>query len=378
MSENNVDLNYLKDITNFLKSSFSIKVRLFASNISESNKTVYFSYFQEHFVKIQKDVREAVEKYSQVKDKNIIQFTHVLDSYEKIDSDNFDLIGNMVDLHVIFRLFNMKEYINDDLENIGDVSKEKDNLWFRGHTNSNWSLVPSFFRNNNETKLWTWNMILHEYASKPSAPSLVEKLLEVDIDPNINPYKFLAFIQHAISYSPLIDFSKNSRVALSFSLSNQSKILDFYKDESCVYQLNIRDFKVLEKLNEIDEVIKNVRIQSFRENSSIFTIIQNQLWIDLLLEKTRSVVHLINLPTNDRMLYQKGVFVLFDRVIIIGNEIYFSKNKIDFFRQNLKKFIIKTETKESLIGELYNINPQYHHRYLHNPYLFLEDYYSTK
>lgn len=378
MSNRNIEWDNFKEIIEFYKLTYRVKVRTYPSNISESNKVVYSAYFREHFVKIKRDVKEAIEEYYKVKGKNISQFIEGIDGNEKIDYYSIHLIGNMVDLHVIFRLFNMKEYLSDDLENLGDVSKEKDNLWFRGQTNSKWSFVPSFFRNNNETKLWTWNTILQEYASKPSAPSLVEKLLEIDIDPNINPYKFLAFIQHAISFSPLIDFSKNSRVALSFALSNQSKILDFYKDESCVYRLNISDFKVLKKLSEIDEVIKNVRIQSFKESTNVSTIIQNQLWKDLLLEKTSSVVHLINLPTNDRMLYQKGVFALFDNVIIIGNEIYFSKNKIGFFRQNLKKFIIKAETKESLIAELYNKNPQYHHRYLNNPYLFLEDYYSIK
>jgi hypothetical protein len=181
-----------------------------------------------------------------------------------------------------------------------------------------------------------------------------------------------------LDYSPLIDFTKNSRVALSFALSNSSRISEFYKSDACIYELNIGNFSVLTDKLEIDERIRNSKIQIIKDGVSIINIITNKMWIDLINDDNQSRVHLINVPTNDKMLYQKGVFVLLDNVIMIGNEVFFSKNKIAFFRENLKKYIIKTDIKEKLIASLIENKPQYHYRYLANPYLFLEDFYSIK
>lgn len=367
-------------VTKHFRDKLNAKIWLYTSKskISDTNKTQYRHYLLNNKRIVIDDVLDSFQKCNFDKSTNQHFDFKVFETDEFLDTENFDLIRSIIDLHVIYRLFTMKEYVDDNLDNIKDIYREKENLWYRGQTNASWPLIPSFFRNTDDTKIWTWEEILNEYDRKPSSPSLVSKLTEVDINPVDNPYKFIAFIQHAISYSPLIDFTKNSRVALSFALSNSAKISEFYKSDACIYELDISNFRVLTDKSEIDEKIRSSKIQIIKDGGSIMNIITNAMWIDLMSVDNESRVHLINVPTNDKMLYQKGVFALFDNVIVIGNEMFFSKTNIAFFRENLKKYIIKTDAKEKLLSSLLEDTPQYHYRYLSNPYLFLEDFYSVK
>ncbi|HHT99217.1 MAG TPA: FRG domain-containing protein [Acholeplasma sp.] len=268
----------------------------------------------------------------------------------------------------------MKHYIEKQLTDIEDIIKydEQDNIvWYRGQTNTNWQLVPSFFRSAKRTALWTWSDIYKDYKSKPSKVSLINKLNEVDIDTKSFPYKTAAFIQHSIGYSPLIDFSRSSKVALSFALSNASSMVNYYGDDACVYVLELNNYRILTELEDIDNAIRGSKVQVFRRNESIFNLITNQMWIDLLSGSITSVIHLINKPTNDRMMFQKGTFILYDNAIIIGDEIFMSYNKVSFIGRHLTKYNIDTKSKERLYEKLMIDYPQYHQRYLLDPYLYL-------
>lgn len=91
------------------------------------------------------------------------------------------------------------------------------------------------------------------------------------------------------------------------------------------------------------------------------------------MDAAESTIYLINRPINDRMLFQKGAFILYDNVIIIDDEVFMSCNKVRFLKNNLKKYIIKANLKEGLYEDLMKKYPQYYQRYLLDPYLYLSE-----
>lgn len=366
-------LDILNTLLVYYKSKSDAKISMFTEKNKKYKEYMnsYLHYYEKYNNIIHRDINLALVEFDN-KDK-IDNFSLVYEVFNNV-IENEKVIHITVSIHVFFRLFKMKHYIEKQLTDIEDIIKydEQDNIvWYRGQTNTNWQLVPSFFRSAKRTALWTWSDIYKDYKSKPSKVSLINKLNEVDIDTKSFPYKTAAFIQHSIGYSPLIDFSRSSKVALSFALSNASSMVNYYGDDACVYVLELNNYRILTELEDIDNAIRGSKVQVFRRNESIFNLITNQMWIDLLSGSITSVIHLINKPTNDRMMFQKGTFILYDNAIIIGDEIFMSYNKVSFIGRHLTKYNIDTKSKERLYEKLMIDYPQYHQRYLLDPYLYL-------
>jgi hypothetical protein len=279
----------------------------------------------------------------------------------------------MINIHVFFRLYKMKIYTEKPLNSIDDIinyDKQNGTSWYRGQTNKNWQLVPSFFRNSKKSLLWDWSEIYKDYQSKPSKVSLIKKLNEIGINTSEFPYKTAAFIQHSIGYSPLIDFTRSPEVAISFALSNGSSMGSYYGDDACVFVLELSNCQILTD-NNINVALKSSKTQVFMKNELIIRLLENLMWVNLMLANEKSKIDFINQPTNDRMMFQKGTFILYDNVIIIGDEVYMSYEKIDFTKRHFIKYNIDVKSKEKLYEDLMNKYPQYHQRYLLDPYLYL-------
>ena len=335
---------------------------------------VYYNDFREIILS---DVRTAIEEFLSIEKFSIKEDFNLRNTLRLIyiqDFENEEDIHIIIGIHIFYRLFKMKHYTEKPLSDIDDIIKYNEKgatVWYRGQTNTNWQLVPSFFRSAKKTALWTWDEIYKEYQSKPRKVSLIKKLNEVDIDTTSFPYKTAAFIQHSIGYSPLIDFSRSSKVALSFALANGSSMVSYYGDDSCVYVLKLNNTKILENIEGINDAIRTSKVQVFKTGEHVTNLVTNKMWKDLLNNNVQSVIHLINKPTNDRMMFQKGTFILYDNTIIIGDEVFMSFNKASFIGSRLTKYNIQTTSKEKLYEQLMIDFPQYHQRYLLDPYLYL-------
>jgi hypothetical protein len=363
----------LESLLAYYKRNSKAKISIFTENNKNYFEYMihYEKYYKANIDNINQDLFLAVEEFRDKVNNDIMLDTNMLRNQIMED---LNLLHIIVNLHIFFRLFKMKYYIELPLNNIEDIiqyNEKQGVVWYRGQTNTNWQLVPSFFRNAKKTSLWTWNEIYKDYKSRPKKVSLISKLNEVDINTFLFPYKTAAFIQHSIGYSPLIDFTRSPKVALSFALANASSMVNYYGDDACVYVLDLNNYKVLTKLDEIDRAILDFKVQVFKKYDSIINLISNQMWLDLLNNKVDSIIHLINIPTNDRMMFQKGTFILYDGVIIIGDEVFMSYNKVGFMAKHLIKYNIKTKIKENLYEKLMIDYPQYHQRYLLDPYLYL-------
>ena len=373
MQNDNSMTGFLKDVLNYYKKKSDAKISVFTEKNKKYEDFIfqYNKYYQDHKQSISNDFFSALNDYRN----NSSKIITIQGMEYEFDNPSSNIIVHLfIDIHVFFRLYKMKHYTEKPLNNIDDIISydNRDGIvWYRGQTNTNWQLVPSFFRNARESFLWTWSDIYNDYNSKPNKVSLIKKLNEVDINTAAFPYKTAAFIQHSIGYSPLIDFTRSPEVAISFALSNGSSMVNYYGDDACVFVLELNGYKILSELTDIDKVMSSSKTQVFKKNELIITLLTNQMWLDLMTDIKSSTIHLINKPTNDRMMFQKGTFILYDNVIIIGDEVFMSYNKISFIGRHLTKYNIDVKSKEKLYEKLMIKYPQYHQRYLLDPYLYL-------
>ena len=79
-------------------------------------------------------------------------------------------------------------------------------------------------------------------------------------------------------------------------------------------------------------------------------------------------MYVINIKTNDRMKYQKGVFVLFDKFILIGDQLIMT----DYLKSRFGKIRIDTNDKDRLM-KTYIESTHNEYRYLMDPYLYLNE-----
>lgn len=377
MDVNELSSEKLKEIANHYRELSQAKIQRYTSKNQSYEK--YFKitgeYYDNHEQTISFDLQNALSEYSgDNKKEDETSSEHKLHIVKDEKYYNERLILT-IEIHVFYRLFKMRVIEEKTVERIEDISIRNDGgtgrfCWYRGQTNSDWALVPSFFRNPKTTYLCKWSHISADYGKKPKSKPLIKKLEEVNIH---SVYRTAAFIQHSIGYSPLIDFTKSSFVATSFALANFKSMVDFYGTSSCVYELDKNGNKTTTSGGDADGILRNIEIWVFKENELIVNLIENERWLNFLDNKEKSVIYLIDFPTNDRMFFQKGTFILFDRVIIIGNNIYMSYEEGKPLGPRLTKYIIEPKVKEDMYAKLMEGHPQYHQRYLYDPYLYLSE-----
>jgi hypothetical protein len=363
----------LKEIIKFYKDLLNINFRSFTTENEKyhENLEIYEAYFHKYLNIINTDVQNSVRFYSENKNKEYHgQFDEVNDNL-----NNQTILVLFVNLHIFYRLFRMKDYETKRIKDFQDFKiSDLDTkvTWYRGQSNASWQIIPSFFRDSSKTKLWSWDEVISEYNSKPNKNSISMKLNELDIKINDQPYRTVSYVQHAISFSPIVDFTKSLDVALSFALSKSSSLSSYYEVDSSVYELKMNTDSVLHEIDKIDKALRDSKVQVFSRNEYLVNVIRNEMWT-MMLKGLESIIYLIDFPTNDRMLYQKGTFILFNNTIVIGSDIFLSYNKVSFLKNHLVKNVIPCAKKEEMLKSLLRNTPHYRFRYLMDPYLFLDE-----
>lgn len=203
-----------------------------------------------------------------------------------------------------------------------------------------------------------------------------EKVLK----PNDINYSFLSFMQHSISYSPLIDFTKDYKIACSFVISVNS-INTYLQKDSCVFILDANgvDYSLVKNdndINEVNKIIGNLNIRLFNKKIKPGT----KMYVDNMgtlvevdftsLKKIKDNLtprfKIINSMTNDRMKYQKGCFILFyDYVSVNGNILYEWVEEFAYYKHR-----IKIADKNIILQKL---DGYYNQSDLLNPYQIFND-----
>lgn len=257
------------------------------------------------------------------------------------------------------------------------------NTFYRGERccSAKRRLLPTYLRNK-ESMAFTENKIFSEitsqtlfdfYTGKKTFLSVYETLYgKADIN---NMYPMLAFAQHYLDISPFIDFTASLYVAMSFALKGR----DSFPDDIVIYTaFDIGDDDTTDDINEVnrwlyDYSVGILRIKDLRDieilarENKLFAglspedVMKNPKKLGLLFEGVLPKAKLIDIPTNDLMKYQQGVFLLLNNFGMMDSA-YFTKSVRHSFV--IKKFIINKDICPALRTLLREKAPQYKYKCL--------------
>ena len=253
--------------------------------------------------------------------------------------------------------------INDDLS----LKKEPINqTFYRGHTNVNYRLIPSIYRNikvKDDFDIVTNNTLRSLY----DEANLIEKYRKVFNTDEID-YNFCAFAQHSCAYSPLLDFSEEIKVALSFATNSNGAINDYLNNEVALYSISFnKDLEEVEhiSLSDICVLINNHKLNALSLIGQC--VLYASTWTNFGVEAC-----IIKDKTNDRMKYQKGCFLYFKKAIIVNGYLLMPLN---FGR--IRKYVIPTDgntvTKIGIARTIDEKYKWYRCDYMMNPYKYFEE-----
>lgn len=183
-------------------------------------------------------------------------------------------------------------------------------------------------------------------------------------------YKMLAFAQHYLDVSPFIDFSASLYVALSFAMKGRTE----FSDDIVIYTaFDIGDDDTTTDENEVnawlsaynvgivraesrEEFLKLLGTRRKTESEIGNPILSAQRTLESLLNGVSPTAKLINIPTNDLMKYQQGVFLLLNDFCLMDTA-YFTKAVRQSFV--IKKYVIDKAICPQLQKLLHDKAPQY-------------------
>lgn len=267
--------------------------------------------------------------------------------------------------------------INQDELLFEELNKkiESNIVFYRGQHNVEWNITPSLLRGVSKSQLIIDSKYLKEHYLElglwDKYKNTVTTLSKID-------YNFLSYMQHACSHSPLIDFTRSPIVATKFALWNTNSFNDFINCDSCIYELKFNNAKSCNNISEIDDFFDNKykvyycteKIEfgkPIKFSNSDQTIYANNF--DDLIKLLTPSYKIIKTQTNDRMKYQKGLFIVFYNYLSVNNEIFYTLNS----HLLLKKYIIKKEDKKEMLRMINYKYPEYTSGYLMDPYLYFRD-----
>jgi hypothetical protein len=231
---------------------------------------------------------------------------------------------------------------------------------FRGQANEKWPLEASILRNINRSDTSIMNKQSIEKLYKEY--ELIDKYHNIFASSDLD-YTFLSYMQHATSFSPFIDFTMNFIIATSFAMNNRSTVNDFFNNNSAIYCMPIIENQNIEQ--KIEEY--RVGLLAANRNWSIedLTILYQGMGT---VYKPFADVTYSDDQTNDRMKYQKGIFILYENFIS-----YTSSSVPYYFVNNMIKLVIHHSAKKEIYDYIYHHYQQYHQYFLMNPYQYFSE-----
>lgn len=297
---------------------------------------------------------------------------------EKLDRLNKKINSNLdFDFSAVSKRIETMDDFNNEI--MRDFLSGKQ-LFYRGEriNDPNRNLLPTMLRN--PDKLFSDNdlgvlhidsdYIYNYYSSLGSFVNVFNKTMgTADID---NLYEICAFAQHYYHFSPLIDFTKSVYPSLSFALKNREK----YEDDIVLYVLELKnnddyttDIATANKwLKELDiyvscfdeEDIKKT-VKEVIENKGLRMTEDFRQHLERLNTRPVPKAKLIDVPTNTRMKFQQGVFLMLTDFQLF-NVKYFTKNIREQF--SITKFIINKDICPEILKMIEYDAPWYNYKYL--------------
>lgn len=277
-----------------------------------------------------------------------------------------------------------KILVENDFDKI--MVEQKNNFcYFRGQSNYNWGIIPSIFRNHIfrcRKKSDGDYVDLHLLYEKYEESDLIQKYNDTIAKDTISSYNdlsldFIAYMQHSLAYSPLIDITTKMEISSQFALGNKEQVNSFLGEDSIIFSfevLNLNNHLISgDNENELKNINFNVKIlnkkiipgtimqvedTSGKTHNLDFTTLRSTI-INL-----RPKFKIIDKVYNDRMRYQHGRFILFYDYTIFNDRILFHLNP----DLNIITYKLEKKHKKSLYKLINKLYPQYNMDYLMAPY----------
>lgn len=173
-------------------------------------------------------------------------------------------------------------------------------------------------------------------------------------------YGFLAFMQHTYAFSPFLDFTSSNIVALSFATTNIGK-----GNDGAIYTFDTTNDVSAYRLKDKRHVVYSKR------KLCILDKIGEKYLFECIFKDFEPMVRLRKNQSNDRMKYQKGIFMDVYQGIIINGVLLIpvGSEKIKKYRINCK---YSSFNKSNIVGKIRKKYPQYKYTNLMNPYNFFK------
>lgn len=251
-------------------------------------------------------------------------------------------------------------------------------IYYRGERRNSLArpLLPTIYREreflfqSSKTVTLVNNQALYDYYRRQTMYFELFESIIGKVDKS-RMYSFLAFSQHYFGISPLLDFTKSLYVALSFALKDRKE----YDNDILIYTLEIKDEEDYTNSAEIaDRWIENYSVLVFRDLTKLelespldslsdYRIIADKFKGHSFLEMNTPHAKLIDVPSNDLIRYQQGVFLLLDDFSLMGKSYLTKKIRDDF---KIKKWLINKDICPELLEMLLSSRPYYAYKYITN------------
>lgn len=301
---------------------------------------------------------------------------NLLQKFEKPIPSLKELIEDALDINFNISEIRINSYDHFERELLRPYSEGAD-IYYRGERiySADRRLIPTYLRKLtkevNELGLNELSLnsktLLEYYQSRENFMNVYSLLYnEARID---NLYDMTAFAQHYLGVSPFIDFSKNLFASLSFALKGRKS----FDDDFVIFTaFDIGEDDTTSDINEVNHWLKdyNVKVVNFErtiqkkheknlKNLGVKPLSEIRRDFKEIQEFPMTVsptAKLIDIPTNDLMKYQQGVFLLLNGFTLIDSN-YLTKSLRQSFE--FKKFIINKDLGIELGALLEEKAPQY-------------------
>lgn len=181
-------------------------------------------------------------------------------------------------------------------------------------------------------------------------------------------FEICSFSQHYLDMSPFIDFTKSLFVALSFALKQK----DFYENDIVIYAVEIDDKEHYTNdivtaecwLHDYKVTLLNSPEKVARNNKGILgkaAVIESLEAIEARSKNTSPTAKFIDIPTNDLIKFQQGVFMLLTDYTMFYNS-YLTKSIRENF--HITKYVISKNICPDLLNIIAKEAPWYQYECL--------------
>lgn len=227
-------------------------------------------------------------------------------------------------------------------------------FWYRGVTNiDDFDLVPSMYRSIKDPYVHIDDTYIDSLYKVNNLDREYKKIFKT-----FKREEFLAYMQHSIAYSPLIDFTNNVVIAGSFA-TQFTNAVDYVKKDSGLFLL-VRDTRMNTRAF-------NTNIELFNECLTPFSNIFGKPLFLCSLSDFYVKYNVVLNKSNDRMKYQDGLFLNIYKAVFV-------KGKLLFPDSTTKLFIIRIPfggskiTKDDVTNDISQNFQEYEYDYLMDPY----------